>query len=227
MVRRRWTAGAAVLAAVALLGIPLGALWWGISSRPEVTVADGGGVLPYPATEASFGVQGRYALLAAGAGMLTGYCSYLAQYRLARRAAERPGAAGPVPDLRMICLVGLTAGSIAGALLLWGTGVLLDGDAFERALAAAEPGDVISDRIRLDALGALVVWPFVAVLQYGLFDAVSIWRRDLPTDGVAAPPPAPERPAVPAGTPAGPGATGGAPDRSLGPAAEAGAERPS
>ncbi|WP_017591227.1 hypothetical protein [Nocardiopsis potens] len=223
MVRRRWTAGVAVLAAVALLGIPLGALWWGISPRPEVTVGDGGAVLPYPATEASFAVQGRYALIAAGAGMLTGYCSYLAQYGLARRAAERPGG-GPVPDLRMACLTGLTAGSVIGALLLWGTGVLLDGDALGRALAGAEPGDVITDRIRLDALGALVVWPFVAVLQYGLFDAVSIWRRDLPTDGVPAPPPVPEEPAVPAPAPAAPG---DAPAPPAGPTAETGAERPS
>ncbi|MFW5417416.1 hypothetical protein J0910_12465 [Nocardiopsis sp. CNT-189] len=225
MVRRRWTAGAAVLAAVALLGIPLGALWWGISPRPEVTVGDGGTVLPYPATEASFAVQGRYALIAAGAGMVTGYCSYLAQYRLARRAAERPGG-GPVPDLRMACLIGLTAGSAAGALLLWGTGVLLDGNTLERALAAAEPGDAVTDRIRLDALGALVVWPFVAVLQYGLFDAVSIWRRDLPTDGVSAPPPAPEEPAVPAAEPAA-GEEPEAPGPPAEPAAETGAERSS
>jgi hypothetical protein len=34
-----------------------------------------------------------------------------------------------------------------------------------------------------------VAWPFVFVLQYGLLDAVSIVRRDLP--GVPPPPPAP------------------------------------
>ncbi|WP_017557870.1 hypothetical protein [Nocardiopsis baichengensis] len=183
MVRGRWAAGGAVLGAVAALGVPLGLLWWWLAPRPEVTVGADGRPLPYPLGEAAFSVQGHYAVIAAGAGIATGYCAYLVQYRLARRRAEQ---GRPPLDMRMACLLGLAAGAVLGAVLVWRTGVLLEGDAFAEALAAAAPGDVITDRLRLDATAALVVWPFVAVLQYGLFDAVSTWRGDVPAVSAAA-----------------------------------------
>ncbi|WP_460862935.1 hypothetical protein [Nocardiopsis coralliicola] len=185
MGRSRTAAAAAVFGAVAVLGVPAGVAWWVLAPRTEVTVIAGGQVVPFPVTEATFAMQGTYALIAAAAGMLTGYCAYLVQYRLARSAARQyPG--GPVPDMRLACLTGLVLGAIAGALLAWGTGSVLEGGSFERAVAAADPGDTVTDRLHLDALGALVVWPFVAVLQYGLFDAVSLWRRDTPTDQLQA-----------------------------------------
>ena len=170
MVRGRLAAGGAVLGAVALLGIPLGVLWWWLAPRPEVTVGLDGRPLPYPVSETAFSVQGHYALIAAGAGMATG----------------RADQGRPPLDVRMVCLLGLVVGAALGAVLMWRTGVLLEGDTFARALAAAEPQDVITDRLRLDATAALVIWPFVAVLQYGLFDAVSTWRKDVPVESVAA-----------------------------------------
>lgn len=183
MVRGRLAAGGAVLGAVALLGIPLGVLWWWLAPRPEVTVGLDGRPLPYPISETAFSVQGHYALIAAGAGMATGYGAFLIQYRMARRRADQ---GRPPLDVRMVCLLGLVVGAALGAVLMWRTGVLLEGDTFARALAAAEPQDVITDRLRLDATAALVIWPFVAVLQYGLFDAVSTWRKDVPVESVAA-----------------------------------------
>ncbi|MDA2807212.1 hypothetical protein [Nocardiopsis suaedae] len=183
MVRGRLAAGGTVLGAVALLGVPLGVLWWWLAPRPEVTVGLDGQPLPYPVSETAFAVQGHYALIAAGAGMATGYGAFLVQYRMARR---RAGQGRPPLDVRMVCLLGLVVGAALGAVLMWRTGVLLEGDAFARALAAAEPRDVITDRLRLDATAALVIWPFVAVLQYGLFDAVSTWRGDVPVESAAA-----------------------------------------
>lgn len=182
MVRGRRAAGGAVLGAVAALGVPLGLLWWWLAPRPEVTVGADGRPLPYPLSEAAFSVQGHYAVIAAGAGIATGYCAYLVQYRLARRRAEQ---GRPALDMRMACLLGLAAGAVLGAVLMWRTGLLLEGGTFARALAAADPGDVITDRLRLDATAALAIWPFVAVLQYGLFDAVSTWRGDVPAVSAA------------------------------------------
>ncbi|MDA0567071.1 hypothetical protein LG943_22525 [Streptomonospora sp. S1-112] len=164
-------AAAAVAGAAAVLGPPLGGLWWLIAPRPDVTVGTGGEVLPYPVTETTFAVDGYFALMAMAAGLVCGYAAYMTQYRWAARDRA---------DLRLACLLGLAAGSAAGSAAAWQTGTLLDAAAFADAVAAARPGDVVESGLRLQALSALVAWPFVAVLQYALFDAVSLWRGDLP-----------------------------------------------
>ncbi|ASU83462.1 hypothetical protein CDO52_12300 [Nocardiopsis gilva YIM 90087] len=172
MTRRRLVVGAATLGSVAALGIPLGLLWWLITPRPSVTVIDGDGTTaPFPVSQTLFASEGYFAVMMMCAGILCGYGSYLVQYRLCAR--ERV-------DLRLACLLGLAAGSVLGSLVAWRIGVGLDAGAFARAVAEAEPGDVVTAGLGLRALSALMLWPFVAVLQYGLFDAVSLWRRDLP-----------------------------------------------
>ncbi|MFC3998603.1 hypothetical protein ACFOVU_21945 [Nocardiopsis sediminis] len=170
-VRRRIAVGAAVAAAIAALGIPLGLLWWLVAPRPDVTVVTGGDTMPYPVSESMFAMDGSYALIMMVTGIATGYCAYLVQYRLAVRDHT---------DLRLTCLFATAGGALAGSVIAWRLGVLLDAAEFGRALDQAAPGDLIRSGLRLEALSALVVWPFVAVLQYGLFDGVSLWRRDLP-----------------------------------------------
>ncbi|MUL40810.1 hypothetical protein FZ103_06375 [Streptomonospora sp. PA3] len=171
MLRRRFAVGGAVLGCTAALGVPLGLLWWLLAPRPRVTVGRDGGILPFPVSETNFAVDGYFTLIMMGAGLLCGYGVYLLQYRLAARDAT---------DLRMACLLGMAAGSAIGSLAAWQVGTLIDAGDFQRAVEAAEPGEVIRSGLRLHALSALVAWPFVAVLQYGLFDAVSLWRGDLP-----------------------------------------------
>ncbi|MFC4561403.1 hypothetical protein ACFO4E_06015 [Nocardiopsis mangrovi] len=170
-VRGRTAAGAAVAAGIAALGAPLGLLWWLVAPRPEVTATGGGDSVPYPVSESVFAMDGSYALIMMAAGIATGYCAYLVQYRLAVRDRT---------DLRLTCLLATAAGALAGSVIAWRLGVLLDAAEFGRALDQAAPGDLVRSGLRLEALSALVAWPFVAVLQYGLFDAVSLWRRDLP-----------------------------------------------
>ncbi|MBB4930985.1 hypothetical protein F4561_001805 [Lipingzhangella halophila] len=171
MVRRQLAVGAAVLGSVAALGIPLGLLWWLIAPRPEVTVVGASETVPLPVSEAMFASEGYFAIIALCAGVASGYGAYLVQYRL-------PVSRGT--DFRMVCLLGLVAGAIAGSLLAWQVGVGLDSRGFAQALAAAEQGDRIEAGLRLRTLGILLVWPFAGVMQYGLFDAVSMWRSDLP-----------------------------------------------
>lgn len=171
MVRRQLAVGAAVLGSVAALGVPLGLLWWVIAPRPTVTVAADGGTVPLPVSETMFASEGYFALMALCLGVATGYGAYLVQYRLPAHYCT---------DLRLACLLGLTAGAVAGPLIAWQLGTGLDSEGFTRALAEAEPGDEIEAGLRLRALGILVVWPFAAVMQYALFDALSLWRRDLP-----------------------------------------------
>lgn len=171
MVRRQLAVGAAVLAGVAALGAPLGLLWWAIAPRPVVTVIGEGETIPLPVSETMFASEGYFAVIALCAGVATGYGAYLIQYRLPDHYRS---------DHRLVCLVGLLGGALLGALLAWQIGVGLDSRGFDQALAAGAPGDEIEAGLQLRALGLLLVWPFAAVLQYALFDAVSLWRRDLP-----------------------------------------------
>ncbi|MDA8371480.1 MAG: hypothetical protein M0026_16675 [Nocardiopsaceae bacterium] len=175
--RRRLAAGGATLGITAALGVPLGVLWWFIAPRPEVTVIGDGATAPYPVSEATFAVDGYFALIMGVAGIVTGYGAYLAQYGAALRGRT---------DLRLACLLGTAFGALVGSVVAWRLGVLMDAGDFRRALDAARPGDVITSGLRLQALNALIVWPFIAVLQYGLFDGVSMWRRDLPHQRSAA-----------------------------------------
>ncbi|WP_393916077.1 hypothetical protein [Halostreptopolyspora alba] len=171
MVRRQLAVGAAILGGVAALGVPLGLLWWGIAPRPTVTVVAEGETVPLPVSQTMFASEGYFAVMALCVGVATGYGAYLVQYRLPAHYRT---------DLRLVCLLGLAAGAVAGSLIAWRIGTGIDSGGFTRALAQAQPGDEIEAGLRLRALGILVVWPFVAVMQYALFDAFSLWRRDLP-----------------------------------------------
>ncbi|WP_184075697.1 hypothetical protein [Nocardiopsis mwathae] len=183
MARRRLAVGATMLGSVAALGVPLGLLWWLITPRPAVTVVDGDGTTaPFPVSQALFVPDGYFAIIMMCAGILCGYSAYLVQYRLCARDRV---------DLRLACLLGLAAGSVLGALVAWRLGVALDAGAFARAVAEAEPGELVTAGLGLRAMSALVLWPFVAVLQYALFDAVSVWRRDLPHQRAEETPPPP------------------------------------
>jgi hypothetical protein len=176
VVRRRWAVGTATAGIVAAVGMPSGLLWWLIAPRPDVTAIGDGTTAPFPVSETNFAVDGWFAVIMMVVGIATGYGAFLVQYRLAARDRT---------DLRLACLLGTAAGACVGAVIAWRLGVLLDAAEFQRALDAAAPGEVIRSGLRLNALSALAAWPFVAVLQYGLFDAVSMWRRDLPAERAA------------------------------------------
>ncbi|GAA3727472.1 hypothetical protein HDA32_003689 [Spinactinospora alkalitolerans] len=168
---RQLAMGGAALGAVTVLGVPLGLLWWMIAPRAEVTATGSGTTLPYPVSETLFAAEGYFAIMTLVAGLVCGYVGYVVQYRFAAWLRA---------DLRLATLLGLAVGAVAASLIAWGIGVALDAGDYERALAAAERGDVISSGLQLRSHSALLLWPFVAVLQFGLFDAVSIWRHDLP-----------------------------------------------
>ncbi|WP_246062377.1 hypothetical protein [Haloactinospora alba] len=172
MTQRRLVAAAVVVGAMALVGALVGVLWWTLAPRPDVTVTSEGATVPYPVSETTFASEGYFALMATAVGLVSGYTVYALQYRL---AATFRGA-----DVRLFFLFCLVVGAFLGSVVAWRVGVLLDAEGFQRARDAAQPGDVITAGLRLHALSALLTWPFVGVLQYAVFDAVSMWRRDLP-----------------------------------------------
>ncbi|PDP86275.1 hypothetical protein CQJ94_17935 [Glycomyces fuscus] len=193
---RRLVVGACVLGILLLLGAVLGPLWWGIAPRAEGTALGGGEVFT-GTTEDVFAAEGCFALITAFTGLVAGYTAYMVQFPLSRRRFQ---------DLRMVCLVAGFLGSLGGAVLTWRIGVALDGPA-HAAVAAAEPGATVQTGLQLDATAFLLIWPLVFVLQYGLLDAISLMRRDLP--GVPEHVPVPRAPDPAAhtasGTPAGRG----------------------
>ncbi|QUX30721.1 hypothetical protein KGD83_09605 [Nocardiopsis akebiae] len=166
---RRLVVGACVLGALLLLGAVLGPLWWGLAPRAEGTALGGGEVFT-GTTEDVFAGEGWFALITALTGLVTGYTAYMAQFPLSRRRFQ---------DLRMVCLVAGFLGSLGGAVLTWRVGAALDGPA-HAAVEAAEPGATVQTGLQLDATAFLLIWPLVFVLQYGLLDAISFLRRDLP-----------------------------------------------
>lgn len=162
--------GGAVFAAVTAFGAAVGALWWALAPRGEVTVGADGQPLGYGASQLLFGGEAYFAFLVMGAGLACGFLAYLGQYRVA---------AGSGIDVRLAALLGLALGAVLASVVAWWTGVQLDAAAAREALAAAAPGEAVRAGLVLRAHGALVLWPLVAVLQFATFDAVSIWRGDL------------------------------------------------
>ncbi|MFC7328339.1 hypothetical protein [Marinactinospora rubrisoli] len=169
--RRHFVVGGTALGIVTALGLPLGLLWWAVAPRAEMTVSRDGEPLPYPLSEALFAAEGHFAIMMAATGLACGYAGYLAQYRWSARHRV---------DLRLAMLLGVTAGTALAGVVAWRTGVLLDAPTAREALAQAAPGDIVPAALDVRSVSALLMGPFVAVLQYGLFDAISMWRRDLP-----------------------------------------------
>ncbi|MEY9212946.1 hypothetical protein [Thermobifida halotolerans] len=165
---RNLAVGTVVFGGVTLLGAPLGLLWWLIAPRPEATVTSQG-LAPHPVTQTWFAVDGRYSVMMLAAGLVTGYLCYLAQQYVSRRHWL---------DLRLPTLIGLAAGTLAGSFVAWGVGVGLDARAAAEALLLAGPGDVVRTGLTLRSHSAPLLWPFSAVLQYGLFDAINMWQEE-------------------------------------------------
>lgn len=184
--RRTLVIALGIFAAIAVVGALLGLLWWSLAPRPEGTSLGDGEVFT-GTTEDVFAGEGYFVIMTAIAGLVTGYAAYMVQFPLARRREQ---------DLRLTGLLSGVLGAIAGTLLTFWVGTGLDAS-LHRAVAEASPGEAVTVGLQLDATAFLVAWPFVFVLQYGLLDAISMVRRDLP--GRPEAPPMEENSPLPAG----------------------------
>ncbi|ARZ70590.1 DUF2567 domain-containing protein [Streptomyces sp. HU2014] len=139
--------GAVVAAAVAVAGLPLGALWAWLAPRVPL-ISDGKAVyLKSTEGEQAIGADGTFALLALGFGVLSAVVVFLVRRR------------GGIP-----LVVGLAAGSLLGALIGWRLGVWL-GPASDVVAAAKSVGKgvVFDAPLKLAAKGVLLAWPLAAM----------------------------------------------------------------
>lgn len=141
---------------IALLGIPAGLLW--AATAPEVTyvVVQGRALVADAEGQAPIAVDGRFAVIAAVAGVACGAAAYLA--------------GGRGNDLAL--LFGLTAGGLAASLVAWRLGHQIGLDSFQRAVARAPDGRTLTGPARLRATGLLMTWPIMAVFLYGLLESL-------------------------------------------------------
>ncbi len=140
--------------AVALGGVLLGVLWWWLAPRvPLVGDVAGGNWAVYlkdSEGEQGIGVDGTFTLLALGFGAVSALVVFLVRRR------------GGVP-----LVVALAAGGLLGSVLAWRLGVWLGPaqDVIAQARSVGE-GVTFDAPLRLSAKGALLAWPFAALMLH-------------------------------------------------------------
>ncbi|MFJ7133270.1 AAA family ATPase [Streptomyces fungicidicus] len=147
--------------AVALGGVLLGVLWWWLAPRVplvgDVVGDDWVVFLKDSEGEQGIGVDGTFTLLSLAFGAVSALVVFLVRRR------------GGVP-----LVVALAAGGLLGSVLAWRLGVWLGPaqDVVAQARSAGK-GVTFDAPLRLSAKGALLAWPFAALVVHlgltGLF----------------------------------------------------------
>ncbi len=159
--RREVRDAALVAVGVALLGLVLGLLWLWLAPRVPL-VSDGSAVyLERPEGEEAIGADGTFVMLGLAVGAVAGAAVFM---------LRRAGGIGLV--------AGITAGGILGSLIAWRLGVWLGptGDLAAHAQAVGK-GTVFDAPLELRAKGALLAYPFGALLVHLLFTGL-FGKRD-------------------------------------------------
>ncbi|GAA3489982.1 MULTISPECIES: ABC transporter permease [Streptomyces] len=142
--------GLVVLVVTAVAGLLLGALWAWLAPKVPLISTDKAVFLKDTEGEEAAGADGVFVLLSLGLGLLTGLGAFLLHRR------------GGVP-----VVLGIALGALMGAWLGWMAGGWFGPTADVVAHAkAAGAGAVFDAPLKLGAKGALLAWPFAAVLVH-------------------------------------------------------------
>lgn len=147
---------------IAVLGVPAGLLWTAVAPRTAYLVDRGAAVLADPETQTLIAADGWFAVVTAAAGLLCGVAAYV----LAGRLGE-PGLLG-----------GLTAGAVAASLVAWRVGHQAGLSHVRHLLRTARDGTTVHAALDLHAMGVVVTWPLVAVVVFGLLEALDPTGRE-------------------------------------------------
>ncbi|MFE7122033.1 ABC transporter permease, partial [Streptomyces sp. NPDC057654] len=141
---------AIVTVAVAVSGVLLGLLWLWLAPRLPLISDDRAVYLKNPEGEEAIGMDGTFVLLALGFGVLTSAVVFW----LRRRGG-------------IALVVGLVVGGLLGSLLAWRVGVWLGPETdIVAAARSAGKGVVFDAPLKISAKGALLAWPFAAMVVH-------------------------------------------------------------
>lgn len=169
--RRDWRWAAGLIGVLAVVGVPLGVLWWALAPRADYRItASGPAVIGNPSEELLMADDGIFVLIVAGLGLIAGVLTWLVR--------RRRGLGG---------LAGVALGTLAGSAVAWRIGELL-GPPPSRA-ALAHVGARVTTSLTLGSLPALAVAPFFAVLVWLV---ATLYSRG---DGLGRPAPLTDAPA--------------------------------
>ena len=147
-VRRDWRTVVTLLLGLAVLGVPLGVLWWGVAPRADFRITtDGPVVIGNPSEELLAADDAIFVLIVGALGLVVGLGAWLAR--------RRRGVAG---------LLGAAFGTLAASAVAWQIGELLGPGPTKAALRHV--GGRVTTSLTLGSLPALAVGPFLAVLVY-------------------------------------------------------------
>jgi hypothetical protein len=147
---------------VAVLGVPVGLLWTAVAPRTTYVIAGGKAFLGDPESQTLIAADGWFAVLTAAAGLLCGVAAYLL--------------AGRLRDMGL--LAGLAAGGTCAGLAAWWVGHLIGLSAFQREVRTGRDGVTAKAALDLHAVGVMIAWPLIALVAYGLLEALDVAGRE-------------------------------------------------
>jgi hypothetical protein len=154
--------GVAATLVIAVLGVPAGLLWTTVAPRTTYVIAGGKAFLGDPESQTLIAADGWFAVLTALAGLLCGVVAYL----LAGRLRE------------IGLLAALAAGGTAAGLIAWWVGSLIGRSSFQHQVRTAHDGTTAKSALDLHAAGVVIAWPLVAIVVFGLLEALDVARRE-------------------------------------------------
>jgi hypothetical protein len=154
--------GVAATLVIAALGVPAGLLWTTVAPRTTYVIAGGKALLGDPESQTLIAADGWFAVLTACAGLLCGVVAYV----LAGRLRE------------MGLLAALGAGGLAAGLIAWWTGSMVGRSSFQHMVRTARDGTAAKGALDLHAVGVVIAWPLIAVVVFGLLEALDVARRE-------------------------------------------------
>ena len=147
---------------ITMLGVPVGLLWTVVAPRTAYIVAAGHAFLGDPETQTLIAADGWFATLTAAAGLFCGIIGYLL--------------AGRLGDMGL--LTALAAGGTAAAIVAWRVGHLVGLSAFQHLVRTGRAGVTVRAALDLHATGVIIAWPLIAVIAYGLLEALDLAGRE-------------------------------------------------
>lgn len=146
--RGDWRVATALVGVLAVVGVPLGVLWWALAPRADYRITGSGPVaIGNPSEELLVADDGVFVLVVAGFGLLAGVLTWLVR--------RQRGLAS---------LLAVAVGTLAGSAVAWQVGEAL-GPGPTRA-ALTHVGGRVTTSLTLDMHPALAVGPFFALLVW-------------------------------------------------------------